>query len=206
MPHPNQEKTCHLYWIHINKDINQGYIGVSNNPKKRFKAHSKGKYTVGNAIRKYRNKIKITIMYSGTRLECLELEEQMRPQPNIGWNQQAGGYHGPALVGSNNPNWKGGSFCIDCNVNIPNKGKNRRCGLCTNPERTQFKKGNKPWNIGINTYIVTHPCGKKEEISNVTQFCKEYGIHPSNFRKVAKGYRKQTKGFTARLMKPVTLL
>lgn len=204
MPKPNETKVCYVYWIHINDNLNEGYIGVSNNPMKRFKAHAKGPYTVGNAIRKYKKKIKITKIFKGTREECFAKEASLRPHPNMGWNQDVGGYSGPILRGPDSPLWRGGSHCIDCGKAIVNKGPRQRCSECADQTRTQFKKGSKPWNTGISRYLVTHPCGKTEIVDRPTQFCKEHGLVPANFRKVAKGERKHTKGFKVRKMKQPT--
>jgi predicted GIY-YIG superfamily endonuclease len=201
MPKPNEAKVCYVYWIHINENINEGYIGVSNQPMKRFKAHAKSPFTVGNAIRKYRKQIKIHKIFEGTREECFVREAELRPEPNMGWNQSVGGYAGPILSGENSPMWKGGSYCLECGTQIENKGRDKRCRDCADPKRAQFKHGHNPWNAGITVYEVIHPTGKLEIVDRPTQFCEEHGLQPSNFRKVAAGNRKHTKGFKIRKMK-----
>lgn len=83
----------YLYWIKAghHSDINsKGYVGVSNNPVKRFATHKITKNKVGNAIRKH-NISKASIIFEGTDEECLAKERELRPSENIGWNTTIGG-------------------------------------------------------------------------------------------------------------------
>lgn len=49
-----------------------------------------------------------------------------------------------------------------------------------------------------NKYEVTHPDGKIETVTGLVEFSKAHGINPSNLCQVAKGKKKQTKGYTCR--------
>lgn len=80
----------YVYWIYDEscKDMAQdGYIGVTKDPKKRLEAHKAKNPRIPKDAQ-------MEIIYSGTRQECFELEENLRPQPKIGWNSAMGGKHG----------------------------------------------------------------------------------------------------------------
>ena len=74
----------------------ESYVGVTNNPKGRWLAHSKSKYTIGQTIRQmsfsYENNFHIIFM--GSESECFLLETELRPRPYIGLNEAAGGSGG----------------------------------------------------------------------------------------------------------------
>jgi predicted GIY-YIG superfamily endonuclease len=89
-----------LYWIHLSDHISieQGYIGITLDFKKRMFSHkrSKEKTHFKNAILKYGydNLIK-EILHSNLNLEeALFLENKYRPTQNIGWNSKKGGILG----------------------------------------------------------------------------------------------------------------
>ena len=89
-----------LYWIHLKEhvSINEGYIGITLDFKKRMISHkkSKGKTHFKNAISKYGydNLIKEILYESLTLEKALFLEDMYRPTQNIGWNSQKGGIIG----------------------------------------------------------------------------------------------------------------
>lgn len=72
------------------------YVGVTNNPVRRWKAHQKSKYTVGKYIRSelltFENNFKI--IYEGSEDSCYEMEESLRPIPRMGLNEAVGGLGG----------------------------------------------------------------------------------------------------------------
>lgn len=77
-----------VYWIKEkgHQDIaNHGYVGVSNCPEKRLNRHLKRNQNVPNTG------VELVIWYTGTREDCLEIESQLRPYRNIGWNRAPGG-------------------------------------------------------------------------------------------------------------------
>jgi hypothetical protein len=48
---------------------------------------------------------------------------------------------------------------------------------------------------GAKDYMIKHPCGKQESITNLRKFCKEHNLHDGHMASVAKGNYKQHKGF-----------
>ena len=74
--------------------FSQGYIGVSKNVQQRFKQHLKRSENphLKYAINKYGwdNLVKEQIIISDKQY-CLNLEKQLRPVDNIGWNLISGG-------------------------------------------------------------------------------------------------------------------
>lgn len=99
----------HLYWIAPVNSIcpkTEGYIGISNNPEKRFKAHTTDTAKVGSkVIRAYVtehgvNSVQHKILDSFNTLEeAREAERAYRPAAYIGWNVQTGGGISPDCTG-----------------------------------------------------------------------------------------------------------
>ncbi len=89
----------YVYHIHLTEssDLNEGYIGVSQDPVKRFDQHKKSRLVVGKAIRKYglmpeRN---LTILASfGESESAYSFEKELRPDVRCGWNLGTGGLGG----------------------------------------------------------------------------------------------------------------
>jgi hypothetical protein len=101
--------THYVYWIHLpehNDYYSQGYIGVSNNPKRRFREHlnvtkfmnEKNPFFT-RILQKYSNILVQTLLYQGTEESCYLLEEELRPNKNIAWNAAKGGFKPPSKVG-----------------------------------------------------------------------------------------------------------
>lgn len=90
-----------VYWIHLpnHKDfLQEGYIGISSNPSRRWKEHSRdarGGYHpnnhLGNAILKYKDDLIYDVIFAGTIDQCYEYEKELRPTASIGWNLMGGG-------------------------------------------------------------------------------------------------------------------
>ena len=86
-----------VYWVHLKgeKNLNEGYIGITNNFENRLKTHLRNKRNTHfkNAINKYgwSNLIKEIIHFDLRLEEALFFEEFYRPTQNIGWNSQKGG-------------------------------------------------------------------------------------------------------------------
>jgi hypothetical protein len=87
-----------VYWIYIedNDIFSEGYIGVTSNPKRRWKDHIKESKSLNpknihlsRALLRY--SVKMTIIFYGTKMACYELENYLRPTRQIGWNIQKGG-------------------------------------------------------------------------------------------------------------------
>lgn len=91
----------YIYWIHTANHQNpyeEGYIGLSNQPEKRFKAHTTDTAKVGSKrVSEYveehgTNSLIHTLLHSVTTLiEAQQLEQSYRPNSNIGWNMRKGG-------------------------------------------------------------------------------------------------------------------
>lgn len=93
-----------VYWIHLEEhsDIyTEGYVGITtaDDPIKRFRKHQSDarnpstSFVVHNAMNKYGDDIKFTVLHECSKDEATSLEEHYRPQPNIGWNILKGGDH-----------------------------------------------------------------------------------------------------------------
>lgn len=107
----------YVYHISDNNDLNEGYIGVSKQPYKRWKQHSHNNKTIGRAIKKngWTFEKNCRIIFKGERSECFEYEKQLRPIPYSGLNEAAGGYGGDVVglsvrfkierLGKGNPNF-----------------------------------------------------------------------------------------------------
>lgn len=90
-----------VYWIKSREHSNiknEGYVGITRNFKERMRAHKKNKYTtkLTSAIKKYgfTNLDKIILYENLTLKEALRIENELRPNINIGWNLQSGGFIG----------------------------------------------------------------------------------------------------------------
>jgi hypothetical protein len=95
-----------VYWIR-HKDhadmFSQGYIGVSKYAEKRFSQHYKRTQNrhLKFAIEKYGwdNLVKQRILIADEAY-CLEIEQKLRPEADIGWNCAIGGGIPPSAVGN----------------------------------------------------------------------------------------------------------
>jgi hypothetical protein len=75
-----------VYWMHDEScasEIDTGYVGVTEDPHARL-SDLRAKATVPKDSEQ-------TILFKGTREQCLALERHLRPRPDIGWNRAAGG-------------------------------------------------------------------------------------------------------------------
>lgn len=87
-----------IYWIHLANHCleSNGYVGVAKNAEERWYRHKKqaeynAKYPVHRAINKHKGNLMWTIIATGTKEECYEMEQFLRPSEKIGWNIKAGG-------------------------------------------------------------------------------------------------------------------
>lgn len=102
------EENYSVYWIRLleHDDIkSQGYVGLSNNPKRRFKEHLINENTIlSNAIKKYGNNIILDIITENVSLEeAKKIEYDLRPKMRIGWNIMNGGSVPPSNKGIERP-------------------------------------------------------------------------------------------------------
>jgi hypothetical protein len=105
-----EKMKAYIYWIHLPEHTNmklEGYVGVSINPKKRFKNHKKaaikGKHEnshLQNAFQKYGDKVIQHLIWVGEEDNCYINEEILRPEPRVGWNINKGGIKPPSQKGA----------------------------------------------------------------------------------------------------------
>lgn len=101
-------KKYSAYWIHLleHSDImNEGYVGISNNTKRRFKEHSKSKNSIiSNAIQKYGSELLWDVVFENLSYdEAIKIERNLRPNMRIGWNIMTGGNIPPSFEGMERP-------------------------------------------------------------------------------------------------------
>ena len=78
--------SCIVYWLHDETCLNvqeHGYVGISSQWWRRLAVHQRNKRFPAN--------FEWTIIFTGTRAQCLALEHQLRPTSGIGWNRSQGG-------------------------------------------------------------------------------------------------------------------
>ena len=108
----------YLYWVHLeehNDPFQEGYIGVSTNPKIRFRQHTTdtaigagSKVLRQKAIEHGVNALRHTILATFSDRDTARLAEKTyRPKTNIGWNLWVGGGVTPDCTGrSDSPETK----------------------------------------------------------------------------------------------------
>ena len=80
----------------------EGYVGITENPKQRFRDHTSKKSRSGthlvNAIKRYSD-IEYEVVESFSDLQtCLDKERSLRPEEGIGWNMAPGGGQPPSVT------------------------------------------------------------------------------------------------------------
>ena len=104
--HQNQPKNAScVYWIHLPEHTDMfkdGYIGITKNKAmQRWREHL-WRYKARNDkhhIFKHDNLVFEPILFANDRQYCEQIEHQLRPIPNIGWNIAPGGKDGYVIVG-----------------------------------------------------------------------------------------------------------
>lgn len=176
-----------VYHIHLkgDNDLTSGYIGITRRSLSyRLSQHFKSKRPVGETLRKIgKENIEITLLKMLPKELALDMEYVLRPKMYMGWNCRAGGDRRTVncpSCGTYLPKSKTGSFCIKC-------------------RETRFQKGQVPHNYGTGKrYLLTDPEGNTYTPTSLVEFCREHGLTPQNLRKVAKGTRKNHKGWIAK--------
>ena len=88
-------RRCYVYQIcKPGMSLQEGYVGVSQDPDYRFKQHKGSECRVGEYIRNNEDVFCKTILVSD-RLTCLQVEAKLRPERDIGLNVEAGGVMPP---------------------------------------------------------------------------------------------------------------
>jgi len=107
----------YVYHISDVNNLNEGYIGVTKKPEKRWKQHCKSMYTIGKTIRRndWNYEAHFKIIFEGNKEECFKYEKHLRPENFIGLNEASGGLGGDVAglserwkierVGIGNPNY-----------------------------------------------------------------------------------------------------
>lgn len=100
-------KLHYVYWYHLEEHTDkftQGYIGVTVNLHVRHRTHMQKTpqrvSILNKAFKKYgEQKIKRTILFTGTKKAAYSLEKILRPTETIGWNLAIGGGYPPDCTG-----------------------------------------------------------------------------------------------------------
>lgn len=80
---------CVVYWLHDDSCADpraDGYVGITYYFERRVKRHR--------TSRRFPDGFSATVLFRGTRSECIEVEKQHRPKGGMGWNRCSGGYGG----------------------------------------------------------------------------------------------------------------
>lgn len=168
-------------------DTSKHYVGITKNSLEfRLSQHMCSLRPVGDALRALgRDAVEIVSLGKFSHSEALQEEYKLRPQRNIGWNIIAGGDYSTVR-------------CSGCNVKLPKRATGAMCEKCND---CRFTKGTLPHNFGTGVKaVLVCPEGHEYAPYSIHQFCKERGLVTANVRKVLKGERKHTKGWTARLL------
>jgi predicted GIY-YIG superfamily endonuclease len=167
--------------------LDEGYVGISQNPKERWASHKRGKsnYPVQKAITKYSTLLKYDIIACFDTLEeALWLEYTLRPLPRLGWNIAVGGGLPPDSAGENNPN-----FGKQASQETKEKQSKARLG--------RFCGSNHPRAVLVNIYnFATDKLIAEGVVAR--SWANENGYHQAHLTATARGKLKQHKGVYAR--------
>jgi len=191
----------YLYHIHLEgMRIDEGYIGISKEPKRRWAVHRcYGNTHLKRALKKYKGKIKYSILSSSESVEQILWEENLlRPFPNMGWNILEGGKHIPRniKVGKDHPNY-GRKFSDEVRKKISDslKGRIRSEEHCK--KISQNKSGNKH-HAAKPVNIYTKDGTLVAENVTIGEFSRLNGISGSNLHRTMKNEGYTAGGFYAR--------
>jgi uncharacterized membrane protein YfhO len=172
-----------VYWLHLPNQLDiktQGYVGVSNNPKRRLSEHklaSKNGNNQNPYLGRILNKYEVlqTIIFQGTEAECYLQEELLRPKKNIGWNANRGGITPPSKKG-----WKPSKETL-AKRSASLKGIVRSDEWCQN--LSNAKKGEKNGMFGKKI-----PCSEKKRLDIIkTKNLKNYDLYKQAINLMTNG-------------------
>jgi len=189
--------------------LDEGYIGITNNPQRRWGAHGTKNNTNAlfkNKLKKHSEKIiRVILDVFETRHEALWLEKTLRPLPAIGWNLQAGG--GPSSDMSNETKAKISTSLKGRNVSVMTEaGKRawqekmvgRKASIETKKKLSDCRIGrDNPAARPVNIYSYPDNSLVSSDVL-MADFCKANSLHKGHLCDTAKGNLRQHKGFYAR--------
>lgn len=189
MKQPSKTRLYTVYHIRPkgSTDTTEFYIGITKNSlATRLSQHMCSPRPVGDALRALgRDAIEIVALHKEPLEVALQIEYSYRPRRHMGWNIQAGGEESTVK-------------CIGCGKLLPKRKTGAMCSACND---SKFKLGSMPRNYGSGVKcLLVSPEGIEYMPYSLHQFCRENGLVTANVRKVLKGERKHTKGWTARLI------
>ena len=168
-------------------DTSKFYVGITKNSlKARLGQHMHSKRPVGDVLRTLgQDAIEIVSLGKYPLQEALQKEYELRPYMHMGWNIMAGGQRRTVV-------------CSGCGKYLPKRRTGAQCEGCND---RRFKVGDMPPNYGKGVKaVLVDPEGNEYMPFSLHQFCAKHGLVTANVRKVLKGERKHTKGWTARLL------
>lgn len=189
MKHPTKTRLYTVYHIRPKgeTDTSKYYIGITKNSLSvRLGQHMCSNRPIGDVLRALgRDSVEIVPLHKAPLHDALQLEFNYRPRRFMGWNIQAGGEESTVK-------------CSGCGKLLPKRKTGAMCSACNH---TKFSIGQMPHSFGTGIKcILVSPEGEEFIPYSLHQFCKERGLVTANIRKVLKGERKQSKGWTARLI------
>ena len=167
----SQGSKMHVY--HIRRpgmDLSQGYIGVAVDYRQRFKTHCRCSENIHfrRALDKY-DDIEIVPLVKADEEYCYWLEEQLRPEPQMGWNISPGGKRPPTREGLTKDN--------DESV-----------------KRQSEKITGNSFATHEQLYTFVHP-EHGIRVCRKIDLKKEFGVNGSNLSRVCNGIRHKVHGW-----------
>ena len=86
-----KQGNCYVY--HLRREgmnIEEGYVGVTNNPRRRFNKHKETGQPLCELLKQHSD-IELELLFEGNRKSCFKEEKRLRPTENMGWNKAIGG-------------------------------------------------------------------------------------------------------------------
>lgn len=173
----------YVYHIHTEgMSLDQGYVGISLNPKGRWAEHKRRKENphLTNAIEKYDVKYTILSVHD-TIEEALWQEFTLRPFDRVGWNIVKGGGIPPSMGG-----WNKGQKTSEKTRLKQSSARKGRFGGTKHPNSKL-----------ANIYYVEDNSLVAESVV-ISVWARENGYHQAHLSATATGKLKQHKGLYAR--------
>lgn len=151
------------------------YIGVTNNPQRRWDSHCKSEYTVGKYIRKYNLTFEdnFVIIFEGSDEECFDIENKYRPFPLMGLNEASGGHGGHT------------KYSEERNKRLSNsmKGRNVHWGHKISETRKSKKIAQGEKNPNAKTWYLKDPSNNEYVVTGaIDEFCEKNKLLMSSLR------------------------